>query len=339
MSPPRLQLTREQILSYRQRVGALDRKLLPGTDSLHKAAWAGLQDSMPRAALLSIHARVKATPSSVLDDPSLVQVWGPRYSVFVVSAEDQPIFTIGRMPQDEKGLRRSEDVATRIANELGDAERSFADVAHAIGANPNGLRYATTTGTILLNWDGARRPTIRLAPRPDVDPIEMALELARRFLHVYGPSTAESFASWAGVRPTSATNTFEGLLPTLTPVTTPIGEAWILSEDEPSVSTAAQLSDTVRLLPSGDAYYLLQGRDRDLLIADDAHRDLLWTSRVWPGAILANGEIIGTWRRSKNRFTIEPWGRLGRATTEAVEAEAAALPLPEDPSKFALEWM
>jgi hypothetical protein len=39
---------------------ALDERLRPGPDSLRRAAWAGLQDSMPRAALLSIHARVIA---------------------------------------------------------------------------------------------------------------------------------------------------------------------------------------------------------------------------------------------------------------------------------------
>ena len=60
MDPARspLQLTREQILAYRRHVQALDERLPAGARSLRRAAWAGLQDSMPRAALLSIHARV-----------------------------------------------------------------------------------------------------------------------------------------------------------------------------------------------------------------------------------------------------------------------------------------
>ena len=91
-----LDLTREQILGFRRHVGALDERLPPGANSLRRAAWAGLQDSMPRAALLSIHARVEATPPSVLDDPALVQVWGPRFSAYVVAAVDLPIFTLGR---------------------------------------------------------------------------------------------------------------------------------------------------------------------------------------------------------------------------------------------------
>ena len=64
-----LELSRAQILSFRRRVGALDERPPPGRRSLRQAAWAGLQDSMPRAALLSIHARVEgAGPSSWEDE-------------------------------------------------------------------------------------------------------------------------------------------------------------------------------------------------------------------------------------------------------------------------------
>jgi len=60
-----LALSREQVLAFRRRVNSLDERLPAGADSLRLAAWAGLQDSMPRAALLSIHARVEgAHPES-----------------------------------------------------------------------------------------------------------------------------------------------------------------------------------------------------------------------------------------------------------------------------------
>jgi hypothetical protein len=73
-----LEVTRAQILGFRRSVGALDRRLAPGARSVRRAAWAGLQDSMPRAALLSIHARVDGTQPTTWEDPSLVQTWGPR---------------------------------------------------------------------------------------------------------------------------------------------------------------------------------------------------------------------------------------------------------------------
>lgn len=75
----RLELSRSQILAHRRRVGSLDERLPAGTKSLRRAAWAGLQDSMPRAALLSIHARVGGTRPTTWEHSSLVQLWGPRY--------------------------------------------------------------------------------------------------------------------------------------------------------------------------------------------------------------------------------------------------------------------
>ena len=84
MTKARRELTRAQILAHRRAVGAINERLPPGADSLRRAAWAGLQDSMPRAALLSIHARVEGTEPSTWEDPSLVQLWGPRFGAYVV---------------------------------------------------------------------------------------------------------------------------------------------------------------------------------------------------------------------------------------------------------------
>ena len=88
-----LHLSREQILAHRRRVSALDERLPAGHGSLPRAASAGLTDSMPRAALLSIHARVDATPPDVLDHAGLAQIWGPRFSAYVVAADDVPVFS------------------------------------------------------------------------------------------------------------------------------------------------------------------------------------------------------------------------------------------------------
>jgi hypothetical protein len=71
----RLDLTRAQVFAYRRNVGALDERLPPGPHSLRRAAWAGLHDSMPCAALLWIHARVVGTEPATQEDPSLVQPW------------------------------------------------------------------------------------------------------------------------------------------------------------------------------------------------------------------------------------------------------------------------
>ena len=68
----KLELTRAQILAFRRRAGALEERLPRGARSLRVAAWAGLQDSMPRAALLSIHARVEGAHPEIWDDDAFV---------------------------------------------------------------------------------------------------------------------------------------------------------------------------------------------------------------------------------------------------------------------------
>jgi hypothetical protein len=338
MAPAALDLTRSQILAFRRRVGAVDERLPPGAASLRRAAWAGLQDSMPRAALLSIHARVEAAHASIWEDASLVQLWGPRFSAYVVPARDHAVFSLGRLPDDARGRELAQDLAARLHAFLGGRRMSYEEAGLGMGVHPNRLRYAAATGTVLLRWDGARRPTIWTVPAPGISASDARVELARRYLHVFGPATAASFAQWAGIGAAEARAAFDRLSRSLAAVRTPIGDAWILARDESELRAPAGPSAAARLLPSGDAFYLLQGADRELLVPREEHRRALWTSRVWPGALLVDGEVAGTWRRSQAVLTIEPWRRLARAERDAVEAEAAALPLPGVEGRIVTRW-
>src|SRR3954453_15033551 len=191
-----LHLTRDQILAHRRRVGALDERLPPGPESLRRAAWAGLTDSGPRAALLSLHARVEDVTPSTWEDPSLVQVWGPRFSAYVVAAADMSVFTVGRLPHAGPGRRRAEDIATRLEAFLNGRRMRYGEAGRALGINPNMLRYAAPTGTVLIRWEGAPQPEIWNVPRPEIEPREARLELARRYLHVMGPGSAPGFSDW-----------------------------------------------------------------------------------------------------------------------------------------------
>jgi hypothetical protein len=326
----RLYLTRAQILAFRRYVGALDERLPRGRRSLRRAAWAGLQDSMPRAALLSIHARVEGTKPSTWEDSSLIQLWGPRYQAYVIPARDLAVFTLGRLPDEGDARRVAEDLAARLHALLRGARMKYGEAGKALGeSNANRLRYASPTGTVLIRWEGARQPTVWTVPRPEVDPHEARLELARRYLHVFGPTTAEAFAQWAGISQERGVAAFDDLRRRLTPVRTPVGESWILTTDEPTLRAPTGPAASARLLPSGDAYFLLQGGDRELLVLDASRRRSLWTTRVWPGAVLVDGEIVGTWRRALGTVTIQTWRRLSRVACDAVEAEVASMPVPD----------
>jgi hypothetical protein len=207
----RLQLTRSQVLAFRRHAGALDNRLPRGPESLRRAAWAGLQDSMPRAALLSIHARVAGTGPATWEDPSLVQLWGPRYNVFVVAARDLAVFSLGTLPDDAKGRQRAQDLAARLKALLGDTRMPYAEAGRALSVHHNSLRYAAATGTVLIRWEGARQPVIWTVPPPQDDPRAARVELARRYLHVYGPATPGPFAAWAGIGHRHAAAAFEEL--------------------------------------------------------------------------------------------------------------------------------
>ncbi|MGH3118921.1 MAG: DNA glycosylase AlkZ-like family protein, partial [Gaiellales bacterium] len=195
MTTSRLDLARAQILAFRRHVGALDERLPRGRRSLRRAAWAGLQDSMPRAALLSIYARVEGTEPSTWEDPTLVQLWGPRYSTYVVAARDLAVFSLGRLPDDARGRGVAQDLATRLRALLPDGARmTDREAGKALGNIGNRLRYAAATGTVVIRWEGAQAPTVWTVPPPEIDPRNAGLELARRYLHVFGPTTPEAFA-------------------------------------------------------------------------------------------------------------------------------------------------
>jgi hypothetical protein len=138
----RLGLTRQQILAFRRQVGGLEERMPQGSESLRRAAWAGLQDSMPRAALLSLHARVDGVESSTWEDPSLAQLWGPRYSTYVVPRRDFALFSLGRLPEDVKGRLRAERMSDLLhtpisAVRAGQTARSG---ARSASGTPSGTR-------------------------------------------------------------------------------------------------------------------------------------------------------------------------------------------------------
>jgi hypothetical protein len=280
---------------------------------------------------------VEGTQPSSWEDPSLVQVWGPRFSVYVVPARDRAVFTLGRLPDDARRRARAEDLAARLHAHLNGRRLKDNDVQKALGIG-NAIKYAAPTGTLLIRWDGARTPDVWTLPPPEIEPSEARRELARRYLHAFGPATAQTFADWAGVKEAEARATFDVLSRSLTAVRTPIGDALILARDEPGFREPPGPPAAARILPSGDTYFLFWGAGRELLIPDAEFRAELWTSRVWPGAVLVAGEIVGTWRRAQADLSVHPWRRLARAERDAVEAEAHSLPLPGIEGEIAVRW-
>jgi hypothetical protein len=332
----RLRLTRRQILAFRRQVGALEARMPPGPESLRRAAWAGLQDSMPRAALLSLYARVEGVGPVALEDPSLAQLWGPRYQTYVVPMRDFPLFSLGRLP-DGQGSRAGRGPGppharpARGRSDDGSRPRSCARPRKRDAVRRDDGHGGDPLGgcTCAARLDGSRpgRRTRRCLPRA-----RSALPACLR------PDNGRRFARWAGISRRSAADAFASLEGSLLPVRTPLGDESLLAEDEAAMRAAETAAAPARLLPSGDSYFLLDGAERTLLVPRPEQRERLWTSRVWPGALLVEGEIRGTWRRAGHTVRVEAWGRLPRRSRDAVEAEAAGLPLPGVERPIEVVW-
>ncbi|MGY6501498.1 MAG: DNA glycosylase AlkZ-like family protein [Acidimicrobiales bacterium] len=99
----------------------------------------------------------------------------------------------------------------------------------------------------------------------------------------------------------------------------------VLAEDaEALVSADGDHRPVVRLLGPYDPY--LQLRDRELLVADATRRKQLWPVLGRPGAVVVDGEVVGTWRPKASgrrlRVRIDPWTRWSRDVRAEVEAGA-----------------
>lgn len=102
----------------------------------------------------------------------------------------------------------------------------------------------------------------------------------------------------------------------------------LLAEDLDDLAAAGQAGPrAVRLVGPYDPY--VQLRDRTLLVADEARRKDLWRVLGRPGAIVADGEVIGTWRprTAAGRLTVAlvPWGPLAARDRTLVEEQAERL--------------
>jgi len=148
-------ITREKVLAFRQRATYLHRRLPPGR--LVEAAFAGLQDSSPRSAVLALHARVTDVSPSAWKDPGFVQVWGPRGAVYVVPAQDVSVFTVGRFPRNPVLGAAVKAAAEKVrrAFRARQAQPRHVRLDRAVGLNFRDLRIASMTGEVRIEWDGA----------------------------------------------------------------------------------------------------------------------------------------------------------------------------------------
>jgi hypothetical protein len=167
-----------------------------------------------------------------------------------------------------------------------------------LSALPVGVALDATGKTLLLT-----------PPPPDWSrPVEgdpaRAARLVLDYLRVLGPAGPREVADFVGTSPTAFAPGWEAALPELVEVRVDDRPAWLPAADL-DAALGAPDPDLVRFLPPLDP--MLQARDRELLAPDPAVRKDLYRVIGNPGALLADGEIVASWRprASGKRLTIE----------------------------------
>lgn len=251
--------------------------------------------------------------------------------VELTGAEIRHVLSGRRLAIDELG----KELAERIAGRLSKQQRAVWEREGPYAAGqPLGeavvrfcLRILTVQGVVCFApRDENKAPFVLVDewlgdPIPATEPETARAELLRRYLRCYGPSTRADFATWLGVRAGDADpwwSLVEGEM-----MQVDFGRAtWMLTDDLDALRSPPTPKG-VRLLPPRDPY--LQLRDRETVV-DKKHHKELWKPSGDPGAVLADGKVIGLWRPRKSgqnlTITITTFGALKERDTKRVRAEA-----------------
>lgn len=247
-----------------------------------------------------------------------------------------------RLEIDELGRR----VADRVAPTLSEHDRT---VWRAEGPYARGqalgeavvhfcIRILTLQQVLCFApREGRRAPFVLLSEWlddvPRQDDGDARRELATRHLRAHGPTTPAGLARWLGVAASDAAAWWDLVVDDVVRVAVDGSPRWLLAEDRDALEAArAGTIDGVRLLPPGDP--LLQAPDREVLVPDRTHQRRLWRALHAPGALLVDGEVVGTWRGRRRsghlEVAVEPFHPLIPAANAAVEEAAQALALARD---------
>jgi hypothetical protein len=207
----------------------------------------------------------------------------------------------------------SEALHDRLPSEL----EPWCDVCDVHHVPDQLLRLAGTAGVYAYGWPHGSRQTLMATDIWLNGPLggdvpAARLELARRFIHAYGPVSPRHLAAWTGMSATEARDRFASLGDELVDVRLDGAPTVVLAVD-------------VEML---DDPFLAQ-RDRATLLPDKARQRAVWRPVGSPGLVLMTGRAVGTWRAQgaggRLRVTVDLFGSLGDKQRTAVEHAASLI--------------
>ncbi|GAA1035312.1 MULTISPECIES: DNA glycosylase AlkZ-like family protein [Amycolatopsis] len=370
-----LEVSREQALAYRIAEQGLHRSVadpydLPLLDL-------GLQDSMRDTALLALAARMpdEVTPESLVDDQRLALVWSHRGAPHFHRRADLRELTAALVPVDDpdalaRMLWQKKDiqaadvspvdivfttarairkvvtkpmtkgaVSGEITKLLPPAFSRWCRGCNATHVHEQLMRIASLHGGARLE---AGQSPATLAPLEDrgrmsTRPVPAAVSrVIEQYLRFNGPATQGDSAGFLGTAKTSVSETWPS---SLAEVKVDGRRAFIPKDRVPALENPPSAAG-VRLLPPLDPY--TQGRDKAVLVPDKARAKEVWKILGSPGALLVDGEIMGTWRMKASgkrlAFTLAEFDPLRRSDRQAAEDEAARAASARGYQDFSVTW-
>ena len=146
---------------------------------------------------------------------------------------------------------------------------------------------------------------------------EAVAELVKRYFMSRGPATLRDFTWWSGLTVADAKNGLEASKDELVSIDVDGLTHW-MSKHQPEINGKAPIA---HLLPAYDEFAVAYG-DRTALINP---KYLIQAKHViFAPSIVVNDQVVGTWKRTikKNEAEVilEPFGKLNKAQTAAVDA-------------------
>lgn len=336
----------------------LERVAMPADDLIHHLV--GMQAQNPRDPYVALWSRLvdfrPAELEQLLLDRRVVRLVVQRGTVHAVTDDDclvlrplaQPILTqqlfthsqykhsfddidldavmtvaaelLAEQPHNSRQLRQA--LAERFpAHDAGAMAFACRNLLAFVQVPPRGLwaRGGEVVGTTAEAWLG--RP---LVTAPSVD------EVMLRYLAAFGPASVQDATTWS--RYTGLREVFERLRPQLRTYRDHAGHE-LFDVPERSIPES-EMPAPVRFLPEYDNV-LLAHADRRRFVDEDFGAAMPYERLGFLGSVLVDGSLVGGWRHGERRqqtgrqasgpLNVYVVGPLGRADTEAVEAEGRRL--------------
>jgi uncharacterized protein YcaQ len=280
------------------------------------------------------------------EERSLLRSWMMRTTVHLIPAQDAgwwlPLFEPGiekdtRRRLFQLGMRTGDEeramklVARMLADEGPLTRGEVAERLERAGIELNSMtrlhvmRLAVTSGIACLGPDrGKTTCLIRredwLGKQPRIDRDQALAELARVYLHAFGPATDWDFAYWAGLPLRDVRAGLEAIAGEIDEL--PVGDETmlVLHGRRPRLPAAGQ----VRMLGNFDTY-LLGWKDRRFSVTGEHALHVKEGGGGWiRPVIVEDGIVVGGWRTSRKGGRLEISLNLPKAERNRLGAKLDA---------------